>query len=402
MTREREAAGPEGRPRVLLITNIPTPYRIPLFDELNRQLAAAGYAFRVVFGGRGYSLRRWEVDLAACGFDHVVLASRTLPTAGWAAPARFTYGGLYGVIAGYAPDVIVAPGFSIATLKLFLRSLVRPTRYLIWTGSWPHERRPESKARRWQRRLLARRAAGGIAYSSLAHAYLQTLGIHPQNLHVALNTVDTDYFHDETERLRRAGAPTARKHLTYVGYLNRRKNVGALLEVMVYLRRRRSDVVLDVVGDGEERAALEDRAHRSGLADCVTFHGFRQKEALPAFLARSRCFLFQTGFDVWGLVLNEAMAAGVPCLASIHAGATRDLIQEGVNGFAVDFSDAAAVAEKIDWLLDHPSDADAIGRRASRFVAERAGLARSARGFVDAIRQVHAGATPAVAGRSIP
>lgn len=54
---------------------------------------------------------------------------------------------------------------------------------------------------------------------------------------------------------------------------------------------------------------------------------------------QSHCFLFQTDFDIWDLVLVEAMSAGLPCISSIHAGATHDLIKDGVTGFAMNLSE---------------------------------------------------------------
>ena len=81
----------------------------------------------------------------------------------------------------------------------------------------------------------------------------------------------------------------------------------------------------------------------------------------------------------------EAMAAGVPCVSSVHAGATPDLIQEGVNGFVMDFSDVEKVSEKLNWLFDNPERGGEIGWIACCFIAENVSIRKSAKGFVSSV-----------------
>ena len=80
------------------------------------------------------------------------------------------------------------------------------------------------------------------------------------------------------------------------------------------------------------------------------------------------------------------MAAGVVAISSINAGATHDLIVDNETGFAVDFEDCRAVADKISWILDNPEKAKTMGDAASQFIAEKVSLRRSAEGFLQAIQ----------------
>ncbi|MDX1420585.1 MAG: glycosyltransferase [Rubricoccaceae bacterium] len=371
-------------PEVLLVTNVPTPYRLPLFERLSAQLRAEGLRLTVVFSAEGYARRRWEVDLSACGFDHVVLASEGRRVGRTSERTMFLFRGLAREVRARRPAALIVPGFSVATVQAWWLSVTRGVPYLIWSGST--EGRFGSPWRTWLRSRLARGAAAGVAYGSRAKAYLERLGLPPERVEIAVNTVDTSFFAEAVDAARRDAAPDdGLQTLTYIGYLSRRKGVEKVFDVVQTLAQERDDVVLDVVGDGDERAALEAYARAAGLADRVRFHGYQQREALPPFLARSRGLLFQTDFDIWGLVLNEAMAAGVPCLASVHAGATHDLVEDGVTGFAVDFADREAAAAKVRWLLDHPAEAAAMGQRARRHVAAHASLEASAAGFVRAV-----------------
>lgn len=372
---------------ILLVSNIPTPYRLPLFEALSNRLRERGYGLTVVFSARSYSRRQWHVDLAEANFDYRVLDSSGRQLGSTSEQTMFFYKGLMKTIKRERPKVLIVSGFSVATLYAWLLSWIGGPRYLIWSGSL--EGRFDSPWRTWLRKRLAQRAYGGIAYGSLAKSYLEHLGISEDRLHVAINTVDTRFFaRSVTQERQQNKVANTPKRLTYIGYLSARKCVRKMLDVVHELAKERDDFVLDIVGDGEERAALEMYVQNRGLTGHVIFHGYRQRAELPAYLARSSCFLFQTDFDIWGLVLVEAMTAGLPVVASVNAGATHDLIREGDTGLAVDFADTGYVADKINWLLNHPEEANAMGERASAFIADHVTIEKSAEGFVEAILDV--------------
>lgn len=370
--------------KTLLVTNIPTPYRIPLFRELSEALRRAGWQLKVVFAAPTYERRKWKLE-KALGFDHTILGTDSNRIGSRYNPV-FTYPGLLRVLRLEKPDVAIVAGFSIATLKTALWSLISGRPLVIWSGSIAKD---EGVLRRLYRALLARKASAAVCYGSLARGYLKRLGMREERAHIAINTVDVAFFRDRAAGLAehdggRAGAP---RHILYVGDLIQRKRVDLLLHAVKELSRRRHDFVVDIIGQGALEKPLQRLAEDLGIGPFVRFEGFKQREELPAYLARASTFVFPTESDVWGLVLIEAMAAGLPCVASIRAGATADVIQEGLTGFAVDFHDRKVVADRLDWLLEHPEEAAEIGRRASRFVSERMSLEASASGFVRAVRQ---------------
>jgi glycosyltransferase involved in cell wall biosynthesis len=373
--------------RVLHITNIPTPYRIPQLNEMSRQFERAGWTLNVAFGGTGYGRRKWEVDLEECVFPYEILDGRVaLRNDG--GRAVFLYRGLYRVIRAFDPHVVLVTGFSLAAARLALLSCLGGPPFLIFSGSTGRGARRIPPWRALQRKLLARRAAGGVAYGSWALEHLVSLGVAREHVHVAINTVDVEYFHARATASRALRTADPVKTLLHVGNLARGKRVDILLRLTSRLRSKGKDVRLVLVGDGPERHSLERMAKELGIEGHVQFEGFRQKHDIPDYLSRADCFLFPTHYDIWGLVLNEAMAAGLPCLASVEAGATRDLIEDGVTGFAVDFDDLDGIERRVEWILDRPDEAARVGAAGSAFVRREASIERSAAGFVDAVVDV--------------
>lgn len=370
--------------KVVIVTNIPNPYRVPLFNELNEQLKQHDLSLTVVFGAEGYARRKFVLEKSDLRFDYVFLQSSSYQM-GDAERTVFTYAGLEKVLNDLKPAVVVTPGFSPATMKVVVWKMFRSVKHIIWSGSLSAESAGGSLIRKVQRNVLVRMADAVIAYGSLAKKYLISLGAKEHSAFVALNTVDTSFFEQETAKARTKVVSDGLKHLTYVGYLSPRKNVSLVIEAVKKLAAKRSDFVLDIVGDGEEKTLLESKVRELNLQSFVIFHGFRQKDELPAFFARSSMFLFQTDFDIWGLVLNEAMAAGIPCLVSPNAGAAFDLVKEGETGYVCNYIDVDSVVAKIEYLLDHPEEVSRIGQNSSKFIRERAGLSHSALGFVNGI-----------------
>ena len=116
--------------KIILVTNIPTPYRIPLFNELKEQLERKGLGLKVVFGALGYARRKWAIDMSQCKFEYEVLPSKNIF---YSDPEKscFTYSGLYHTISKEHPSIIITNAFSIATTNLCLLSWFKKTIYII-------------------------------------------------------------------------------------------------------------------------------------------------------------------------------------------------------------------------------------------------------------------------------
>jgi glycosyltransferase involved in cell wall biosynthesis len=372
--------------RVLLVTNVPQTYRIPLFNEIAAQLKEKNIELKVVFASDGYKRRKAKIDLSESRFEYEILKSLKF-NFGDVEKTIFTYGGLNSVISTYKPDRIIVAGYGFAAMKIFLHSLTHKSmRYIIWSGSIEFPGRYDSSLRKIFRRRLIRRAAGFIAYGSKAKEYLIGMGASSEKVSIGINTVDTSFFKEETNRIR-SSYTNGIQRLLFIGYLVPRKNVGRLIEIIETLAKTRSDFDLHILGDGSDRIKLEGMVKEKNLSSRIIFHGFVQKKELPQHFASGKIFLFQTDFDIWGLVLNEAMAAGIATLSSVNAGATFDLITEGKTGFATDYTDPKSVLEKINFLLDNPEMAEVIGKNAQVAIEQQASIKTSATGFIKCILQ---------------
>jgi glycosyltransferase involved in cell wall biosynthesis len=158
--------------------------------------------------------------------------------------------------------------------------------------------------------------------------------------------------------------------VAFAGGLAPIKGLHVLLDALARANRRRAPTTLWLMGAVVNRAyagALRQQTDRLGLGEVVRFLGPLPPAALAPRLASATLLALPSLSEGLPRVLLEAMAAGRPVIAS-RVGGVPEIVQDGVTGFLVPPGDDAALAERILWLVEHPPEAAAMGRRGQAFV----------------------------------
>lgn len=184
--------------------------------------------------------------------------------------------------------------------------------------------------------------------------YLRFLGFGVDRIAFGYDTVST-------ARIRRlADAPPApqgrafaERHFTIVARLVPKKNIAMALQAYAYYCRAAGGAArgLHVCGAGELEPSLRENARALGITG-VVFHGFVQAPEIARLLASSLALLLPSTEEQWGLVVNEALAMGVPILCSENVGARDLLVRTAVNGYAVEPDNAAGLANFMRRLAE--------------------------------------------------
>ncbi|MAS36529.1 MAG: glycosyl transferase family 1 [Anaerolineaceae bacterium] len=174
--------------------------------------------------------------------------------------------------------------------------------------------------------------------------------------------VDAEKFHprfaDAAMRDQLSGGHPDDVLLLYVGRLSAEKRLGDLKAVLEQVPGTR----LALVGDGPERAALQ--RHFAGLP--VTFAGYMQGEALSQAYASGDIFVFPSALESFGLVVVEAMAAGLPVVAS-RVGGVMDMIDEGRTGYTFEPGDVAGLVAGVRHIVQNRACIEQMGLAARAF-----------------------------------
>lgn len=131
------------------------------------------------------------------------------------------------------------------------------------------------------------------------------------------------------------------------------KGFSVLLEVVAVLREKYPELSLIIVGSGEERQSLEEKAASLGISESVRFTGPISKEALGATIKAADVFVLNTAYEGLSHQLLEVMDIGVP-IVTTTAGGNTELITDGINGTLVKFNDKEALVDAVRLILEHP------------------------------------------------
>jgi glycosyltransferase involved in cell wall biosynthesis len=244
-----------------------------------------------------------------------------------------------------------------------------------------------SKVHRLVRRFVYARSGAFLAASVGGQKLYESYGISAERCFLSYLCIDNDAYLRTPEPLEKEF------DLIFCGRIVPEKGPLFALEVARETARRlRRKVSILFVGAGSEEARLKaEAALQPELVD-ARFHGFALQKELPSLYRSARVFLFPTHADVWGVVANEACAAGLPVLVSPHAGVAGELVQEGENGFVCEL-DVALWAERAARLLTQPDLLRGFGKRSLGLVREYS-FDNAASGLADACRFALAAAEP--------
>ena len=138
-------------------------------------------------------------------------------------------------------------------------------------------------------------------------------------------------------------------YLVFVGQLVRRKGVDVLLKSLEFVENKKIEII--IIGSGEEEDSLKESLNFQKNSNKVHFLGKLSKDFVLKYLKVSDFFVFPSREDIWGLVLNEAIANGLPIISTCRVGSAYSLISPSKNGFIIDADNPIILAETINRLV---------------------------------------------------
>lgn len=269
------------------------------------------------------------------------------------------------------PEVVLVPGYyTLPAIAAAVWARLHGAASVLMTESTEGDHRrsfwKESIKGLGLRALFKWAVAGGKAHRD----YLEQLGFPAERVAGFYDVVDNRFFAEGTEKLRENTSAATRPYFLYVGRLATEKNVGTLLASWIGYRKAGGTWPLVLVGDGPEAASLKASAAASPYAEDVLFPGLKASNALLPFYAFAGCFVLPSSREPWGLVVNEAMASGLPVLVSDVCGCGPDLVEQGVNGFSFSPGDGRALTLLLHRMEQmSPGLRERMGQSSSEIVA---------------------------------
>lgn len=246
--------------------------------------------------------------------------------------------------------------------------------------------------KKWLKCQIIRSFDSALIGGAPQKRHFASLGIPEERIFPGYDAIDNGYFSKAAREAReqdqelRSKLSLPRRYFLSLGRMVEKKNLSVLIEGYAgFCEASDEDVALVMVGSGEEEMALKAQANRLGLrvheaADLseadrenlgqgdVIFYGFRQIDENPVFFALAEAFVLPSLWEEWGLVVNEAMACGLPVLVSKPVGCAEDLVKDGQNGYTFDPESITGLGERLAELAGDEEKRRRFGRASEEVI----------------------------------
>lgn len=355
---------------VVIVTNAPAPYRVPGW---RRVAEAQDIHLDVIYCSKPHIDA--TLDAAAHGFGTHYLTGRYR-----AMERRFMHSdlGVWSLLSRLRPDVVITTGYIPTFLYAFAWAALHRIPHIVLTDGTVQSEKSLSWLHRFVRRLVFARSVGFVGSCEGSRDLFRQYRVPEKRVHLSQLCTDNDRFSRTESR--------ASVDFIFCGRFISHKRPMFALEVAkavaIRLGRRTS---IDFVGSGVMEPEMRDYAAQISEFVDTRFHGYVTQAELPARYADARIFLFPSEWDPWGVVANEACAAGLPVIVSAHAGVAGELVLDGNNGYVRDM-DVDQWAEAAGSLLTDAALYSRFSQNSRARVANYT-FAHAARGLANAIRQ---------------
>jgi glycosyltransferase involved in cell wall biosynthesis len=361
--------------KVAMITNMPPPYR----NEVYRLISRAGLSIRLLFCAKTEPNRLWNVPEHT--YDHVYMRGMVFEKKRDGAYVHLNFQ-VWSELNAYRPDCVITTGFNPTHLLAFAWSRIYGAHHICMTDGTLRSESVLSRKHRLVRKLVFKRSRAFLAASQSGIALYQAYGIDQNGCfqsHLCANNESFAPYANKGER---------KYDILFSGRFDEVKQPLFFVEVAKELQRRRGHIKVLLIGSGPLQEATLAKLDDSGIE--YDYPGFVQQDELPEMYSNARILLFTTNFDPWGVVANEAMAAGTPVITAPAAGVAGELVVDGETGFVRDlivdqWADAAM------HLLDDPGEWQRFSQKAFGKV-QQYNYQAAADGIVAACRYAEASA----------
>jgi len=276
------------------------------------------------------------------------------------------------------PQVVAIPGWSSPAAIVALSWCCETgTPVVLMSASTAHDE-PRILWKEWIKSRVVSLFSAAIVGGGPHAEYVSALGVKRDRIFTGYDVVDNAYFSTQSDVARRdehklrLQLDLPNRYFLASNRFIEKKNLQRLLDAYAsyvsQLGANAWDLVL--LGDGPLKSMLIDWVACLDITHKVRFLGFKQYAELPVYYGLANVFIQASTTEQWGLVVNEAMASGLPVLVSERCGCAHDLIKNGVNGFTFDPYDVDAITLCMLKVSENSCELAAMGQASQNIIRD--------------------------------
>lgn len=308
--------------KIVLITNMPVPYRNPIFEILSNQLEKN---FLVIFCSKKESNRAWNLE--KLNFNHLFLKENVKAKKDG---FNFVHNNtdIFKELKKFNPDVIITTGYNPTHLYAWLFSVFYRKKHIPMTDGWEYSEKNLSFFHKLIRKIVFFTSDSFIGASKNSLSLFESYGIKKEKLFQSHLCIDNVRFKNKKEFSER------KYHIMFSGQISEHKIPFFFFDIAKKLSIKIPNLKVLILGDGPLKEEFFSKLNEANID--YDYPGFVSQDELPKFYSNSKLFLFTTRVDAWGVVANESMASGTPVISTPYAGIINDLLIDNINGFIID------------------------------------------------------------------
>ncbi|MCK9467361.1 MAG: glycosyltransferase family 4 protein [Candidatus Absconditabacterales bacterium] len=349
--------------KIILIHNIITPTRTLLFNKLHEKFKSQGYDFKIIFTSETESNRKWNTqkEIDKFEFDYEILNSKQIQHTGGKDNHFFHINfDIKKILDKEMPNIIIHAGWAgLSAWSSMFWCKKNNAKYILWNESTKHENSWRRTITKPLVKYLVKNSDKYMSFGSRSFEYLEILGANKEKIYPLYNTVDVDFFLEQSKILKPQKEELKQKYgiktkytIVFVGQLIERKGIYNILEGFANFQKQNKDISLVFVGGGPEEENMKQIIKEKNIQN-VFFPGFFQIDKISELYTIADIFTLPSIEEVWGLVINEAMCFGLPIITAYRVGASADLVQEGKNGFIMKENTVEEFEKGLEFLFEN-------------------------------------------------
>ncbi|WP_321421168.1 glycosyltransferase family 4 protein [uncultured Methanobacterium sp.] len=380
--------------KVAIITNYPSPYRIPVFEKLSHIFDLTVYFTHMEFEGDKPKIkdkmRNWDLK-SQYNFKHKFLKGKTISF-----QKKMEYDVNFSIVKeldkGY--DAVIIGGYNTFTTQLALvLCKIKKIPVILWSGNTLHKNE-YNLFRRLSTPIMSfliKKTDGFIVYGTRAKEYIESFGISPEKISIAINVGDINFFMSENDRIQ-SQKEALKEHfqieteynIIFVGSFVYGKGITYLIDAFGKFNPKNVGLIL-IGGGGPLNDEITAKIQET---DNVYFMGHIDPLELPKFYAIADLFIVPSSLDRFSIVMSEAMASGLAVISTPANGASCDLIKDDYNGYVIPEESSEAIESVFRKIFENPEKLEKMGENSKKCIKEVNNTDKTVEGFVNAVNYV--------------
>lgn len=333
--------------KIVLITNIPAPYRVDLFYYMQTHLKK--HEIHVIYTNENEDNRSWNIAEDRMINSHI-LHSKVIKRKGML-DKRYVHipNNIGKTLSEIYPDIVIAWEYNPAALQSLFWTKMHHKKFIHLTDGTLYSERNIGKIQKLTRKIIIKNCDAAIASSTKAKEKLMKWGLTEDKIFISFLTVDIEPYIKEASVLENTcGDKKAR--MLFVGRITYGKGIDLLFNALPYIR---VPYEVYLVGDGSEQEIKKIKvlAHKLKIEKNIKYRGFKQGKALINEYKNADVFVLPTREDCFGLVLLEALCMLKPIVTSKYADGAYDIVVNKKNGIIVDPYNPEEFGRAIEKIL---------------------------------------------------